>query len=110
MAYKQTNNNAGLVEEHDQLLIEHQQLIGKAKVIEENLCNSKSVNLEKQEQIEGMHQVIIELEQQKNQASIVQQQLEQQLNEQQREISDKASSKHFLSRVLHAFKNRKLKR
>lgn len=55
MAYKQTNNNnAGLVKEHDQLLIEHQQLIGKAKVIEENLCNSKSVNLEKQEQIEGM--------------------------------------------------------
>ena len=67
-----------------------------------------------------MHQVIIELEQQivhanselekqKNQASIVQQQLEQQLNEQQQKASDKASSKHFLSRILQVFKNKKLK-
>ena len=120
IAYIQINNNAGLVKERDELLIEYQQLIEKVKALEENLGNSKSVNLEKQEQVEGMHQVIIELEQQivhanselekqKNQASIVQQQLEQQLNEQQQKASDKASSKHFLSRILHVFKNKKLK-
>lgn len=105
----QSNNSVELLNERDQLLIENRHLMEKIKILEEMVDNNDLAKLEEKDQLEELHQKIIELnqcivrtkvelEQQKIQAKITYQTLEKQLDEQQ-QSTKKLIPKGFFSRL-----------
>ncbi len=53
MGQAQSNNNAGLVKERDQLLIENRQLIKKIKALKEKIDNNDFAKLEEKSMLKG---------------------------------------------------------
>ncbi|MFW1646019.1 CRISPR-associated protein [Acinetobacter guillouiae] len=115
----QSNNSVELLNERDQLLIENRHLMEKIKILEEIVDNNDLAKLEEKDQLEELHQKIIELnqcivrtkvelEQQKIQAKITYQTLEKQLDEQQ-QSTKKLIPKGFFSRLFYVVKGGNLK-